>query len=74
MDVSRRGDVVDLVPWDVVAPTGSVCTDDLRPYPHQTEITPQATGTVTLRAHGLVMSDGGGRSLGTVVAVVTVTP
>jgi hypothetical protein len=74
MDVSRRGDVVDLVPWDVVAPSGHACTDDLRPFPHQTTITPQSAGSLTIRAHGLVLSGGGGKTLGTVVAVVTVTP
>lgn len=74
MDVSRRGDVLDLVPWDFVAPSGHACTDDLRPFPHRTEITAQSAGTLTIRAHGLVFSDGGGKALGTVVAVVTVIP
>ena len=74
MDVSRHDDVVELVPWDIVAPSGSVCTDDLRPIPHQTELTAQFNGTLTLRVHGQLHSDGGGTSIGTVIAVVTVTP
>jgi hypothetical protein len=74
MDVVRHGNVVDLTPWDFVAPSNSVCTEDLRPYPHQTEITAQSTGTLTLRAHGVVYGEGGVRSLGTVITVVTVSP
>jgi hypothetical protein len=75
MDLSVRGDVVDLVPWDLVARGGArVCTDDLRAFPHSVPILAQFAGSLTLRVHGLVQDADGHTQPGTVVAVVTVDP
>ena len=72
MDVDYAGDTINLTPWDLVAPPGVACTDDLRAHRHEATIVVGRAGSVRLVAHGFVLDAGGRRVQGSVSIVVPV--
>ena len=72
MDVSFRGNVVDLVPWDLVAPQHVACTDDLHAFLHHATVVGATAGPLVIRAHGRVTDEHSVTALGTVELVVQV--
>ena len=50
--VAVSGLVADVTPWDLVAPVGAVCTDDLAPFPRRVTLRFSGAGTATIRLHG----------------------
>lgn len=47
--VDGEGNTATVTPWDNIAPEGSVCSRDLRPFPRNVTVTFESAGPATLR-------------------------
>jgi hypothetical protein len=55
-EVIYRGAVIEITPYDWVAPPGTACSRDMRPFPRPVTVRFPTMGTFTLRVTGRALT------------------